>query len=266
VEHSETIRREFSKQAASFGESGLTLSSQEYLAWMVDILPLQSDFRVLDVAAGTGHLSRAIAPRVRQVVAMDMTPEMLENAKEEAARADLGNILFEEGDAAALRYEDASFDMVVTRFAIHHFERPEVQFKEMVRVCRPDHAVGVIDLLSPADQSLIASYNRLERVRDPSHTLALTKEQLVNTMGVSGLAVQRIDTRDINVDFGRWIEMTETDQQTEVVISNELKQELQGGVKTGMRPYLQDGTLKFIQTWCVAIGTRSSNKPIGDRP
>ena len=59
--------------------------------------------------------------------------------------------------------------------------------------------------------------------------------------------------------------MTETDQQTEVAISNELKQELQGGVKTGMRPYLQDGTLKFIQTWCVAIGIRSSNKRIGDR-
>ena len=54
MEHSDIIRREFSKQAASFGESGLTLSSQEYLAWMVDILPLQSDFRVLDVAAGTG--------------------------------------------------------------------------------------------------------------------------------------------------------------------------------------------------------------------
>jgi len=250
MDHNETIRREFSRQAAGFGESGLTLSSQEYLAWMVNILPLQSGFRVLDVAAGTGHLSRAIAPRVRRVVAMDMTPEMLEKAKEEAARAHLDNIRFEEGDAAALPYEDASFDMVVSRLALHHFETPEVQLQEMVRVCRPDHAVGLIDMLSPADASIHASYNRLE---------------LVNTMEGSGLAVQRMDTRDIHVDFGRWIEMTETDPQTEAAIRHELKGELQGGAKTGMRPYRQDGTLKFTQTWCVAIGTRSSGRPINKK-
>lgn len=256
MKHNEAIRRAFSKQAASFGESGLTLSSQEYLAWATSLLPLQEDFCVLDVAAGTGHLSRAIAPHVRQVVAIDLTPEMLEKGKEEAARAGLGNILFEEGEAAALRYEDASFDMVISRLAIHHFERPEVQLKEMVRVCKPNHPIGVVDLLSPDDPSQIASYNRLERLRDPSHTLALTKEQLVNAMETSGIDVQGIDTRDIHVDFGRWIEMTEADPQTEATIRDELEQELQGGLKTGMRPYLHDRALKFTQSWCVAIGIR----------
>jgi protein-L-isoaspartate O-methyltransferase len=62
--HSDTIKSEFAKQASRFGGQGLTLSSQEYLAWMVDILPLQAGFRVLDVATGTGHLSRAAASYV----------------------------------------------------------------------------------------------------------------------------------------------------------------------------------------------------------
>jgi len=48
MDHNEKIRKEFSRQADSFGKPGLTLSSQEYLAWMVDILPLHAEFRVLD--------------------------------------------------------------------------------------------------------------------------------------------------------------------------------------------------------------------------
>ena len=189
-----------------------------------------------------------------------MTRKMLEKAKEEAVRAPLVNILFEEGDAAGLPYQDDSFDMVVSRLAIHHFEKPQVQLREMVRVCKPDRTVGIIDLLSPADQSLIASYNRLERMRDASHTLALTKEQLVNVMEASGLSILRIDTRDINVDFGLWAEMTGTDPQTRNAIFNELEQEVRGGAKTGMRPFMQEGKLKFLHTWCVAIGIKSSNK------
>ena len=256
MDHNETIRKEFTHQAESFGKQGLTLSSQEYLAWMVDILPLQREFRVLDVATGTGHLSRAIAPHVEQVVAIDMTPKMLEKAKEEAARSALQNIIFEEGDAAALPYQDNSFYMVVSRLAIHHFEKPQFQLREMVRVCKTDHAVGIIDLLSPDDESLIATYNRLERMRDASHTLALTKGQLGAAMVAAGLSISRMDSRDIHVDFGLWAEMTGTPAHIKSEISKELEQELKGGAKTGMRPFTQDGKLKFLHTWCVAIGIK----------
>jgi len=250
MKHEESIQREFSKQANRFGENRLTLSSKEHLAWMINILPLQTDICVLDVATGTGHLSRAIAPHVRQVIAMDMTPAMLKKATEEAARSNLKNILFEKGNASALRYEDASFDLVVSRLAIHHFERPEEQIKEMIRVCKPGHFISLIDLLSPDDLSGSESYNHLERLRDPSHTAALTKKQLIHLMETNGLTIQQIETRDVHVDFDQWIEMTETDQQTNITIRNKLNEELQGGAKTGMRPYLHDEALKFIQTWC----------------
>ncbi len=257
--HHDTIRKEFSIQAARFGDKGLTLSSQEYLAWMVDTLPLRAHFRVLDVATGTGHLSRAIAPHVRQVVAMDLTPEMLDEGRQEAARAGLDNILFEEGDAATLPYNDSFFNMVVSRLAIHHFQEPELQIREMVRVCKPDHTVGVIDLLSPSDEALIGPYNRLERLRDPSHTVALTKEQLTKRMEMSGLLVSGIDTRDISVGFERWVGMTGVDQPTIDVIKRELETDIAGGHTTGMRPYMKDGKLNFLQMWSVTVATKPPN-------
>src|SRR5512139_2711320 len=102
MKHNKVVQREFSKQASRFENKGLTLSSQEILGWIVDSLPLDPGFRALDVAAGTGLLSREIAPRVRWVFAIDITREMLPKAKEESARGNLNNIMFEEGNAETL--------------------------------------------------------------------------------------------------------------------------------------------------------------------
>jgi len=257
VKHDARIRTEFAKQASRFGEQGLTLSSQEYLAWMISILPLQPDFRVLDVAAGTGHLSRAIAPSVKEVVAIDMTPEMLEEARKESEKHGLKNIVLTQGDAKHLPYQDGSFDMVVSRLSLHHFEKPEVQLKEMVRVCKAHHVVGIIDLLSPDADDLIPSYNRLERLRDPSHTMALTKEQLVSAMKNAGLSIQRSDAKDIEVDFQQWTDLTKTDHSIRDEIRKELELDIKSGPKTGMRPYTDGGKLKFMHKWAIVIGTKS---------
>ena len=259
MDHNETIRREFAKQAAVFGEEGLTLSSQEYLAWMVGKLSLQANFRVLDVAAGTAHLSCAIAPHVQHVVAFDMTPEMLKEARSSISSKGLQNVVCEEGDARHLPYEDNTFDLVVSRLALHHFTTPMDQLAEMVRVCKPGHMVGVIDLLSPDDVALSEIYNHLERLRDPSHTTALTRLQAIHAMEEAGLSITLVDTRDIPVDFNRWVTMTGTDHETAATIQKSLELELAcGGPATGMRPYRKHGTLMFLQVWAVLIGMKVS--------
>ena len=259
MDHNETIRQEFAKQASWFGEKGLTLSSQEYLAWMVEKLPLQDHFRALDVAAGTAHLSCAIAPHVQHVIAFDMTPEMLDEARHAIASKGLQNVRCEEGDAGRLPYADNCFDLVVSRLALHHFAAPQVQLGEMVRVCKPGHMVGAIDLLSPEDESLRERYNHLERLRDPSHATALTGTQAIGSMEEAGLSMTLVDTRDIPVDFNQWVTMTGTDPQTTATIRQALEQELDGGPATGMRPYQERGVLGFLQVWAVMVGTKSSH-------
>jgi ubiquinone/menaquinone biosynthesis C-methylase UbiE len=258
MKHSNIIRQEFSKQAASFGENGLTLSSQDILEWIVSFLPLDEDFRVLDVAAGTGHLSRAIAPHVKEVVAVDLTPEMLEQARQETVKMHLENIRIEEGNAEELPYDDDSFDLVVSRLAIHHFEQPLIQLQEMVRVCRPNHRIGIIDLLSPEDQSEAEIYNYLEKLRDPSHTIAWSKTQLLAMLSEVGIEVDTVNSRDVIVDFIRWVQMTETKPKTIETIREELVKDISLGTKTGMRPFMKNDSLKFLQVWAGFIGMKRS--------
>jgi len=258
VKHNRVVREEFSKQAPKFGEKGLTLSSQDILAWIVDFLPLGKEFRVLDVAAGTGHLSRAIATHVREVTAIDITPEMLAQAREETARKNLDNICFVEGSAEQLPYEAGCFDLVVSRLAIHHFENPIIQFREMLRVCKSNHKIGIIDLLAPEDKRVAESYNDLERRRDPSHTVALSQTQMEKLLADAGVAVERVETRDVEVDFLRWVQMTGTKSETIELLKEELMKDINDRSKTGMRPFLESGSLKFLQVWSIIIGKNTS--------
>jgi ubiquinone/menaquinone biosynthesis C-methylase UbiE len=260
MEHNKVVREEFSRQASRFGEKGLTLSSQDILAWIVDFLPLDKELRVLDIAAGTGHLSRAIAPYVREVIAIDITPAMLVQAREESARGNQGNLSFVEGSAEQLPCKGDCFDLVVSRLAIHHFENPSNQLREMVRVCKTNHRVGIVDLLAPEDGRVGESYNALERMRDPSHTVALSKTQMETLLKDAGIVVERIETRDIKVDFLRWVQMTGTKSETIASIQEELMKDINDGSKTGMRPFLESGSLKFLQVWSIIIGKTISSK------
>jgi SAM-dependent methyltransferase len=257
--HNRVIRTEFSKQAAKFGEKGHTLSSQDLLGWIIDFLPLDKTFRALDVAAGTGHLSRAIAPHVREVVAIDITPKMLAYGREEMAREKLENIFLEEGSAEKLPHQTDCFDLIVSRLAIHHFETPILSLREMVRVCKPNHHIGIIDLLSPDDEQIAETYNDLERLRDPSHTVALSKTQMEKILAEAGIDVEKMETRDVQVDFQRWVQMTETKPETVEILQEELMRDIGGDSKTGMRPLIENGSLKFLQVWSVIIGTKHQN-------
>ena len=135
-------------------------------------MPGEAEEHVLDVGGGTGHLARAYATVVALAVVVDLTPEMLAVGKANCDVHGQRNVLFVCANAASLPFLAESFDLVVSRLAVHHFERPMLQIAEMARVCRPGGRVGIIDLIA-AEPALCAAQDRLERMRDPSHTRAL---------------------------------------------------------------------------------------------
>ncbi len=110
---------------------------------LVEAAGVRAGTRVLDVAAGTGNVAIPAARAGAEVVASDLTPELLEIGRRHAAEAGV-DVLWETGDAEALPYGDGSFDTVLScvgvMFAPHH----QAAADELVRVCRPGGTIGLI--------------------------------------------------------------------------------------------------------------------------
>lgn len=97
--------------------------------------------RVLDVGTGTGVVALTAARTGAKVTGLDLTPALLERARENAALAELP-VDWREGDAEALPFEDASFDVVVSQFGHMFALRAEVATREMLRVLKPGGTVA----------------------------------------------------------------------------------------------------------------------------
>jgi ubiquinone/menaquinone biosynthesis C-methylase UbiE len=253
--HDETVKQEFSKQAASFEDPTYSFADERLLAWILSHVPPQPGGLVLDVAGGTGHVARAFARTARQAVVLDLTREMLATGKREAETAGIDNVLYVLGNAAAMPFLDGSFDLVTCRFAVHHFADPARQIGEMARVCRPGGRVAIIDLV-PFDETLAESHDRLERLRDPSHTRALPIGELKALLSAAGAPVVHETTHQQRLAFDRWLAQAHTAPETADAIRAELQAELDGGPATGMRPLVNDGALHFTQRWAIVVGTR----------
>jgi phosphatidylethanolamine/phosphatidyl-N-methylethanolamine N-methyltransferase len=104
--------------------------------------------RVLEVGVGTG-LSLPAYRRELEIVGIDLSPEMLEKARERVAADGLGNVtgLFEM-DAAALEFPDAAFDTVVAMYVMTVVPEPEKVMRELARVCRPGGEVLLVNHFS----------------------------------------------------------------------------------------------------------------------
>jgi SAM-dependent methyltransferase len=99
-------------------------------------LELPPGARVLDLACGTGSVTIPLARRGAVVTGLDMAPNLLEEARERAAREGLP-IRFDEGFAEMLPYPDGSFDVLVSMFGIMFSPLPDTVASEMARVLRP---------------------------------------------------------------------------------------------------------------------------------
>jgi len=251
-DHHEAIRQEYKKQAPSWATKEISSD----LLWVVDHLNLQPHYVALDVAAGTGLLGRAISPHVSQVVASDITEEMLAQGREETARDGTTNFRFEQGTAEDLLYPDASFDVVVTRFSVHHFIDPAAVVSEMSRVCRPGGKVAVVDMVAPQSEKLALRYNDLERLRDLTHTQALTVPGLNQLVGDAGL--DNIDhySREGEVNASNWLDSAQVEPAKRKQILAALNADLEGSSETGLRPFTRDGELMFRHTWEMVVAEK----------
>jgi SAM-dependent methyltransferase len=202
--YEESIRAEFTHQTDSFARNRVATSA-ETLGVVVDLLPEDRGASWLEVACGPAVISRALAAKVGRVRGIDLTPAMVEKAREEAAREGLDNVEFSVGDATALEFDDASFDGVVTRLSFHHIPAPQRVLEEMARVVRPGGWVIVSDLLTDEDADAQAWHQEIERLRDPSHWATPTPARLRAMGAAVGLEPESEQLIPVELDYEDWL-------------------------------------------------------------
>jgi ubiquinone/menaquinone biosynthesis C-methylase UbiE len=166
-------------------------SRREALRAQVErFLEPKGDERVLDAGAGTGGFAFAVAPLVRDVVAADIVPEVLDTGRA-VAEKEFPNVTFVEADVAHLPFEDGSFDLAACVRTLHHVQRPELVVAELTRVVGMRGQVLVVDQLAPIDPLAGFELDRFEQARDPSHTRLLPDADIRSLLDANGLVLRR---------------------------------------------------------------------------
>jgi ubiquinone/menaquinone biosynthesis C-methylase UbiE len=236
--HNDVVRDSFTQQVGLFtGENSVfARRAASPTAW---VEPLDRDMIVLDVACGAAHAAEQIAPHVRQVVGLDLTPALLQAGYDRLATAGVGNVLLQEGDATHLPFVDASFDLVVCRSSLHHMPEPAAAAAEMTRVCRADGRVVVSDMTVPGVEVRDA-FDELHRTIDPSHVRALTEEELAGLLRARVGTLSYGETNTISFP----IDVILTSAADSPAVLARLERELDGGPATGFAPVREDDRIQ----------------------
>ena len=166
--------------------------------------------RVLDLGCGGGHVSYRVAPHVEQVVACDVTPDMLDAVRRTAQERGLSNIATQQAFAESLPFEDASFCAVLCRFTTHHWQDMEQGLREARRVLKPGGVAMFIDVAAPSHVLCDSWLQTLELTRDISHVRDYTVSEWVSALGRAGFAMRAMTPRRLRMAFSSWVARTRT--------------------------------------------------------
>ena len=215
------------------------MADPDRIARFVDAVAPNSDSRLLDVACGPGFLALAFAARCRETVGIDLTQAPLDIARRNRDKLDLKNTNFVVADADYLPFPDETFDVVVSRLALHHVEDSRNVLREMARVCRPMGRIAVEDLVCSEHEARAQFQNQIEQLRDPSHTRALVPSELLDLLASAGLELQSVYSSEVLQKLERWLANTQTPPETAARIRNMMEADAERDL-SGMRPFLKD--------------------------
>ena len=148
--HADIVVDQFTRQATPFANAA-SMRDEEALRRLVEFSQAGAADTVLDVACGPGLVVGAFAKVVRHASGIDLTPAMIDKAREHAAALALTNVDWHVGNVAALPFADRSFSLVVSRFAFHHFVDPLAVLREMTRVATRPGRVVIADVAASDD-------------------------------------------------------------------------------------------------------------------
>jgi len=218
--HDQTVTAQFDPKSQGYLTSAVHAAGPDLQQAALLVLQLPARDAMLDVGCGPGHLSFALAPHFRHVVATDLSPSMLVTARAAAVQRALPQIQVQQAAAQTLPFPDAHFDLVASRYSAHHWHDVAAALQEMRRVVRPGGMLLMIDLLGDESPLVDTHLQAIELLRDPSHVRNYSPSQWRRLLQIAGFQLQQDFFWPTRLEFGSWVERMRTPPDSVTVIRN----------------------------------------------
>ena len=202
--HESHVTAQFGPRAASYVASAVHASGAD-LAQIADLAKSSRPRRALDMGCGGGHVSFQVAPYASEVVAYDLSADMLNAVKTEAGVRGLANISTQQGSVEKLPFADGSFDFVATRYSAHHWHNIQAGLAEARRVLAPGGRAIFADSASPGTPLLDTHLQALELLRDPSHVRSYSIAEWMEMLRGAGFAPKEPKLHRLHLEFATWV-------------------------------------------------------------
>lgn len=202
--HHDNVDRQFSSQASAYLTSAVHAAGRD-LERLSARLAAFPQARLLDMGCGAGHASFVAAAQVKEVVAYDLSEQMLAVVRDAAHTRGLSNLTTQQGYAEVLPFDDSSFDVVISRYSAHHWHDVGRALREVKRVLKPGGTVIFMDVMSPGHPVLDIWLQTVEALRDTSHVRNYSSGEWLSMLNEAGLVSQNLLCDRLHLEFSSWV-------------------------------------------------------------
>ena len=202
MESIEKTRREFEESFRLDSYYNRQTRDAEHLELILNCVPIKPGMRILDLGTGTGYLAFAFARKYKsvEVIGLDIVEKTLAENRSKALAQGLVNLQFVGYEGMKFPFEDSFFDVVVTRYALHHFPAIHETFHEIHRVLKPNGTFFLSDP-SPNDDDTERFVDEYMQMKKDGHIRFYTKQEWVE-IGTEA-SLQFIDGFETVIRFPR---------------------------------------------------------------
>lgn len=211
-DHETVVREQFGARAADYVASAVHAAGED-LELIETLAKSRPGGRALDLGCGGGHLTYRLAAHAREVVALDLSEDMLRAVGEQAVRRGLKNVVTRRGAAQAIPLADAAFDVVASRFSAHHWPNLVACLREARRVLAPGGLAIFVDTAAPSLTVADTYLQAMELLRDPSHVRDYTVDEWLASLRAAGFEPGKVTPRRVRLDFAPWVARMATPEE-----------------------------------------------------
>ncbi len=201
--HEQLVAAQFGPRAQAYVESAVHASGPD-LAQLDAALRRSPVARALDLGAGGGHVAYLMARFAKNVVACDLSSDMLAAITATAAEKGIGNIETAQALAERTPFGDENFDFVASRYSAHHWRDFPAGLREARRVLKKGGRAVFIDVVSTGQPLNDTHLQAVELLRDPSHVRDYTPSEWFAALDAANFSPGERHNWRIRLDFATW--------------------------------------------------------------